>query len=163
MISFREIIIQKAYGFHPCDFRAPIPLAEGYPPTRPLIIRGRGARGGSFPSGQPSQPLRTREGLGYIAGSDILPCLYSSDTPGTRSISPGSIPPRTLRKPQSQGPIVDWLGRVERRQLGEDRSPSTVQTSLHISTTPTPRGRKLSFPRSTPLHSVKTPIPRADR
>ena len=46
-------IIQYAHGCHPCVFRAPIPLAEVFPPARPRSISGRGARGGSCPSGEP--------------------------------------------------------------------------------------------------------------
>ena len=54
-----------------------------FPPTRLRPIRGRGARDGSCPSGQPpSQSRRTREGLGPIPGSDILPYLYNSHIRG---------------------------------------------------------------------------------
>ena len=52
-------IIQQAYGFHACAFRVPTPLAEGPPLFPPRPGRGRGARGGSRPSGiPPVQPHR---------------------------------------------------------------------------------------------------------
>ena len=52
-------ITQQAYGFHPCVFRAPIPLTEESPPAPPRPIRGRGARGESFRSGQTPPSRRT--------------------------------------------------------------------------------------------------------
>ena len=47
------------------------------------------------------------------APSPVQTSFHISTTPrprGRKSSSPGSIPPRTVWKPQSHGPIVDWLG-----------------------------------------------------
>ena len=84
--------------------------------------------------------------------------VSTTTTPrGRKSSSPGETPPRTVWKPQPHGSIADWLGRVGRGQPGEDRAHSPVQTSFHVSTTPTPRGRKSIIPESTPPRTVCKP------
>ena len=113
------------------------------PPPPALGQSGGEGAAGVSPRGTPLQFRRTRGGLGSISGSEILPYLNNSDTPGTKhefsrrtrgrlgygarlrypsiylpprhpgkSSSPGSTPPRTVKKPQSHGPITDWLRRV---------------------------------------------------
>ena len=103
---------------------------------------------------------------GYIAPeedwapSPVQTCFYISTTPTPRRRKSGylgSTPSRTVWKPQSYGPIADWLERAKRGQPGEDRPPYPVQTSFYISITPTPHGRKSSSPRSTLLRTVWKP------
>ena len=94
------------------------------------------------------------------APSPVQTYFHISTTPtprGRKSSSPGSTPPRTVWKPLSHGSTADWLGRVERGQPGEERSPIPFQTSLHVSTSLTPRRRKSSSPGSTPPRTVWKP------
>lgn len=88
---------------------------------------------------------------------------YSTPTTrGRKRISPRSIPPRTVWKPQRYRLICGWLGLMEpahrenypprqRRGLtapGDDEVTSSVQKSFHTSTKPTNPGRKRSSPGS---------------
>ena len=72
----------------------------------------------------------------------------------------GSIPPRTVWKPQPHWQIADWLGFVEPAASREDRIPSTDNKFFRTSATPTNRGRKRWPSGSVPPHTAwKSPNP----
>ena len=126
------------------------------------------ARGESCPSGQ-------RRGLA-APGEDNFPppdqkSCHVSTTPANRGQkrgSLGSIPLRTVWKPQPHWLVADWLGLMEPARgesfpSGQHRGPaapeedkfsSSDQKSFHVSTTPANRGRKRRSPGSIPLCTV---------
>ena len=84
---YTAIIIQLAYGFHPCVFRAPIPLAEGPPPPPTLDQSVGEAREAGVAPRDNLPPSPTAPGrIGPIPVSGIFPYIYiyNSDTPWTQ-------------------------------------------------------------------------------
>ena len=86
---------------------------------------------------------------------------------------PGSIPLRTVWKPQPHWLVAGWLGLMEPTRgescpsgqrrgptaPGEDRVSSPDQSSLYISTTPATWGQKRRSPGSLPPRTVWKPQP----
>ena len=97
-----------------------------------------------------------------IPGSNSLSISLLLQQLGTKTEVPGSIPPRTVCKPQPHWLVANWLGIMEpargescpsgqRRGLaapGEDAVSSPDQNYFHISATPTNRERKQRPPGS---------------
>ena len=107
------------------------PRAAMIPCTRmQSVIRERRARGGSCPSGEGQRPA--------ASGKDKASFHKSATTtnPGRKRQPPGSIPPRTVWKPQP--------GVVEPAPPGDDRGPSLDHKSLHTSINPTENWQLLS-------------------
>ena len=69
----------------------------------------------------------------------------------------GSIPPRTVWKPQPYWLIAGWLGFVKLPAPGEYTIPSPEQNAFHIHTNPTNRGRNWLSPRTIPAQTVWKP------
>ena len=131
------------------------------------------ARSESCSSGQRRHPA--------APGKDAFPSpdqkfFHVSTTPANRGRKlgfPGSIPIRTVWKPEPHWLVADWRGLVEpargerfpsgkRRGSAapeEDKFPPPDQKSCHVSTTPAKRGRKRRSPRSIPLRTVWKPQP----
>ena len=101
------------------------------------------------PNGGPPgrhRPARCRNSnLGFVEptppGKDKVPSpdhksLHTSKNPtnrGQKRWCPGSIPPRTVWKPQPHCLIADWLGFVEPVPLGEDMPYSRIRnTSIRL-------------------------------
>ena len=124
-----------------------------------------------FPLGTTSRSRRTRGRIGShprIRNS----CISLKLTPtswGRKRRSPGSIPPRTVWKPQPHWLVANWLGFMEpaggescpsgqgrgRAAHGEVKVPSPDQNpSTSMSTIPTNRGPKRSSHGSIPPHMV---------
>ena len=84
-----------------------IPLRTVWKPQPHLLIAdwlglmkpARGKRR-EWPNGTTSRFRRTRGAKFPIPGSEILPYLYYSNNLGTKTVIPGSIPPRAVWKPQ---------------------------------------------------------------
>ena len=136
-----------------------------------------GAHGASarreLPLGPTPRSRRTRGGQVTIPG-EILPYLYKSNNPGTKTIHRVDTAPQDVETPTRV--IADWLGLMEPARgescpsgqrrgpaaPGEDKFPSPVQKPLHIYTTPTTRERKRRSPGSIPPRRMWKPQPTAD-
>ena len=106
-----------------------------------------------------------------MPGSETLAYLYNSNNKGTLTLSPGSIPPRRLWKTNSNWPFVNWLRLMEPLRgescpsgecrgpaaPEEDKFPCPGQKPLHISSTPTTRGRKRRSTGCLPPHRLCNP------
>ena len=76
--------------------------------------------------------------IGSIPRVTIHPHIYNSDNPGTNTdIAPGLIPPRTVwisPTPPTGRSLTGWGSYIiEPAPPGDDRVPSPVQGSFHIS------------------------------
>ena len=130
-------------------------------------------RGESCPSGPRRGPAAPGEDNFPSPGQASFYIPANATTRGRQRRSPGSIPPRTVWKRRHHWLIADWLGilepaRGESCPLGQrlgpaapggDKFPSPGQQPLHISTSPTTRGRKCTSPGSIPPRKVWKPQP----
>ena len=80
---------------------------------------------------------------------------YKYSKVGSKRWYSGSIPPRTVWKPQPHWLVADWLGFVKPPALGEHTIPSSETNAFFISTTPINRGRKRLFPRKIPPRTTR--------
>ena len=64
----------------------------------PSAIEGAPRTRRELPLGGTPRSRLTRGGQVSIPGSEIPPCIYNSNNPGTKTGSPGSTPPRTVWK-----------------------------------------------------------------
>ena len=126
-----------------------ISLAEGHP-LSPALGQSRGeARAAGAVRRDTPPPSPTAPGEDW-APSSVQTSFCISTTPKPRrqkSSSPRSTSPRTVWKPQSNGPMADWLGRVERGQPGEKRTRCPDHKSLRISNQGARRARRGNVPR----------------
>ena len=130
-------------------------------------------RGESCPSGPRRGPAAPGEDNFPSPGQASFYIPANATTRGRQRRSPGSIPPRTVWKRRHHWLIADWLGilepaRGESCPLGQrlgpaapggDKFPSPGQQPLHISTSPTTRGRKCTSPGSIPPRKAWKPQP----
>ena len=132
------------------------------------------ARGKSFPSRQRRDLAAPGEdGISSPDHKSFLIFTTNSNDLGTKKRIPGSIPPRTVWKCESDWLVSDWLGIMEpardescpsgqRRGSaapGEDKCLSPDQKSSYISTTPANRTGKRRSPGSVPFRTAWKPQP----
>ena len=131
------------------------------------------AHGESCPSGQRGRPAALREDQVLSPNENSLHTSTTPTTRGRKQRLPGSIPARKVWKSQPNWLVTNWLRLMEPAcgescLSGQRRGPaaprednilSPDENSLHVSTTPTTRGRKQRSPRSRPPRKRWKPQP----
>ena len=102
--------------------------------------------------GVASRLRRTREGQVPIPGSYVLPCMYNSDKPRTKTV-------RTVWKPPHHCFITDWLELVQPAAPGSDKVISTDHESIpFMKTSNKPADITANTRNDTAPHYVETPF-----
>ena len=132
------------------------------------------ARGESCRSGQSRGPAAPAKDRVFSLDFKSFRIHTTPTTPGRKRRSPGSIPPRTVWKPQPHWVIADWLGLKERARarvaplanvevpphMGRLWSyPRIRNPSVSLHLTPITWGRKRGSPGSILPRTVWKPLP----